>query len=614
MSRLNKDNVNFDKNYDVIVLGFGGAGATAARFAADEGAKVLLVDSAPEGYEGGNTRYAAQMISTTEDYGSEKKYFAALTKPMYADQEVADTFVEGMANMSTYLQKYLNVEHPYSYKNDFLNNPKFGPFHKALVDNTVEYKELPGSEKHDVLGVTLGFFDAGLWKLLRKEVLKRDNIDVWYSSPAKHLIMDNDNNVVGVQIAHEHVLRNITANNGVVLATGGFENNQEMIEDYLGASKLSPLGSLYNKGIGIKLGAEAGAQMWHMNNFESLGMLHGMAFKTEPGTQGRLILADWKALNEGSVFLAGDDGSRYYPEDETNRHGHIYSHGYWKVPQNQDHPHIIFDQKQYEKFAEKEGNPAPNILEKVIKADTLEELAEKIDAKVDVLKETVADFNKFAEDKHDYAYHRNGESLTAFDEQGPYYALAVQQTVLNTQGGPRRNSRAEILDSDNQPIGHLYSAGELGGVSAGRYQAGENLAECLIFGKIAGQNAAIPKQKISGLESYKCKETKPDAESGASEHEEKTPEFTAGKNQYIGTSDEGMGDTMTVRVTVDDNKNIKNVEVLKQSESGIGADAIKTIPKEMVEKNTYDVDAVSGASATGRALKDAVKKAIEKAN
>ena len=71
---------------------------------------------------------------------------------------------------------------------------------------------------------------------------------------------------------------------------------------------------------------------------------------------------------------------------------------------------------------------------------------------------------------------------------------------------------------------------------------------------------------------------------------------------------------MTVRVTVDDNKNIKNVEVLKQSESGIGADSIKTIPKEMVEKNTYDVDAVSGASATSRALKDAVKKAIEKAN
>lgn len=50
---------NWDAEYDVVVLGFGGAGATAARFAADEGAKVLLVDAAPEGNEGGNTRYSA---------------------------------------------------------------------------------------------------------------------------------------------------------------------------------------------------------------------------------------------------------------------------------------------------------------------------------------------------------------------------------------------------------------------------------------------------------------------------------------------------------------------------------------------------------------------------
>lgn len=612
MARLNKNKVNFDNNYDVIVLGFGGAGATAARFAADEGAKVLLVDSAPEGYEGGNTRYAAQMISTTEDYGAEKKYFNALTEPMHNDQAVADTFVEGMANMSTYLQKYLGVEHPYSYKKDILNNPKFGAFHKALVDNTVEYKEFPGSDKHDVLSVTLGFFDAGLWKLLRKEVLSRKNIDVWYSSPAQHLIMDDDNNVVGVQIEHEHVLRNIAAKNGVVLATGGFENNKEMIEDYLGASKLVPLGSLYNKGIGIKLGEEAGAKMWHMNNYESLGMYHGIAFKVKDGEQGRLTLADWKALNDGSVFLAGDDGSRYYPEDETNRHGHIYSHGYWKVPQNPDHPHIIFDQKQYDKFASAENNPAPEIIKKAIKADTLEELANKINANPEILKETVSDFNTFSKEKHDYAFHRDANSLTEFSENGPYYALAVQQTVLNTQGGPRRNSRAEVLDSDNQPIGHLYSAGELGGVSAGRYQAGENLAECLIFGKIAGQNAAIPKAKISGLEPI---DRKTDVNSGASESKkEEKKQFTTEKNQYLGSSDKGMGDTMTVRVTVDDDKRLKNIEVLKQSESGIGAEALKVLPEKMIKENTYDVDAVSGASATSRALKDAVKNALNSIN
>lgn len=69
---------------------------------------------------------------------------------------------------------------------------------------------------------------------------------------------------------------------------------------------------------------------------------------------------------------------------------------------------------------------------------------------------------------------------------------------------------------------------------------------------------------------------------------------------------------MTVRVTLGDNKNIENVEVLKQSETDIGQEAIQKLPAEMVEKNTYEVDAVSSASATSRALKDAVKNALAK--
>lgn len=610
MSRLNNKQVNFYKKYDVIVLGFGDAGATAARFAADEGAKVLLVDSAPEGYEGGNTRYSAQMISTTRDYGNEKKYFAALTKPMHYDEEVANTFVEGMANMSTYLQKYLGVEHPYSYREDFIGNPKFAAFDKALRDNTVEYKDFPGADQHDVLGATHGFFDAGLWKKLRAEVVKRENIDVWFASPAKHLIMNDEVVVVGAQIEHEHVLRNIAATNSVVLATSGFENNQEMIEDYLGASRLIPLGTLYNKGIGIKLGKEAGAQMWHMNNFESLGLYHGTALKVAEGERGQLLLGHWPAATDGSVFLAGDDGSRYCCEEETNRHGHVYSHGYWRTPQNQDHPHIIFDQKQYAKFAEK--GPVADVLERIIKAETLEELAEKIDANAEVLSRQINEFNKFVENGCDYAFHRDPKTMAKFDEVGPYYALAVQQTVLNTQGGPRRNARAEVVAPDNQPIPHLYSAGELGGVSAGRYQAGENIAKCLISGKIAGQNAAWPKEKIADIEVVSTNEY--DANSGASESEATNEhEFTTEDNQYLGTSDAGMGGTMTVRVTLGENKAIEQVEVLKQTETGIGQKAIQTLPNKMVEANTYEVDSVTGASATSRALKEAVKKAIESA-
>lgn len=74
---------------------------------------------------------------------------------------------------------------------------------------------------------------------------------------------------------------------------------------------------------------KSGASLWHMNNYESLGMLHGLAFTVPTSKRGKLILGDWEAIClDGSIFLAGDDGTRYYPEDMTNRHGHVYSHGY----------------------------------------------------------------------------------------------------------------------------------------------------------------------------------------------------------------------------------------------------------------------------------------------
>lgn len=76
-----QDNDSWNAVYDVVVVGFGGAGATAARFAADKGAKVLLVDSAPEGHEGGNTRYCGQIVQAGYDYDKLKKYYQQLTAP-----------------------------------------------------------------------------------------------------------------------------------------------------------------------------------------------------------------------------------------------------------------------------------------------------------------------------------------------------------------------------------------------------------------------------------------------------------------------------------------------------------------------------------------------------
>src|SRR5699024_1527304 len=100
----------WDAQYDVVVVGFGGAGATAARFAADRGAKVLLVDSAPQGHEGGNTRYCGQLIMAGSQTDEIKKYYLALNGPMNFEPEITNTYSENLAQMLEYVKKYLGVE------------------------------------------------------------------------------------------------------------------------------------------------------------------------------------------------------------------------------------------------------------------------------------------------------------------------------------------------------------------------------------------------------------------------------------------------------------------------------------------------------------------------
>ena len=100
--------------------------------------------------------------------------------------------------------------------------------------------------------------------------------------------------------------------------------------------------------------------------------------------------------------------------------------------------------------------PIPFILEESM---INKELADKIEVNADGLKQQVEMFNRFVENGHDDQFGRNIDSMTAFSEEGPFYAIKMAYNVLNTQGGPERNTKAEILDANNNPIPHLFGAG-----------------------------------------------------------------------------------------------------------------------------------------------------------
>lgn len=594
--------------YDVIVVGFGAAGATAARFAADNGAKVLLIDKAPKGHEGGNTRYAGQVVLTGYDKEKMQQYFKAMYGPIQIDEDILNTYVDGICKIPEYMQKYLEIEHPTSY-NKVHRDPDWQAFANDL---SPEYPEFDGSDTVDITSVHDGYFDAHLWKTVRHQVEKRsDQIDVWLASPAKHLIQNPDNKVIeGVQIERNGQLVNVRARNGVVLTLGGFENNPQMIQNFIGVPKLKVMGTLYNTGDGIKMAQEVGAQFWHMTSFEGYGFSAGFTFENPEESRGKFILDAWPELSDGSIFIAADDGSRYLKEDEHGRHGHVYQHGEWLMPLINDHPYLIFDETQRKKIAQRDHLPYESFFEITVQADTVAELADKINVDADILKQTIMQFNQAADSGVD-PLGRNADSLQAFADHGPYYATPLATAMLNTQGGAKRNAHAEVLNAQGDPIPHLYSAGEFGGINANMYNGGGNLAECLIFGKIAGENAAKPKNDANITDETTITN---DVNLGGNDLiDDIANQYSTDDHQYIGVSSAGIGGKTVVRVTYE-NGTIEQVEVLSNFESeDVGQKAIKELPEQMVAKNTYEVDAVSGASASSRAIKEAVKNAIEKA-
>ena len=585
--------LKWDAVYDVIVVGFGGAGAGAARFAADNNAHVLLIDSAPEGHEGGNTRYAGGAFAWSDNFADLREYYKQTYYPFKYDPKDLDAFVNNVLKMKEYSQKYFGIEAQYTGR-----RPQG------------EYPEYKHAETMRSQSMTAGMYNGGFWKLLRKKVYERlDKIDVWFESPAQHLIQDpNTKTILGVQIKHQGISRNVAARNGVVLSCGGFENNQDMVQTFLGQGSLAPIGTLYNQGKGIDLAVEAGARLWHMSNYDS----HGFSLREGQPREKFAYMINWKSLFNGSIFVAGDDGTRYYREDEEDRHGYKYNHGNWIMQPNQNHPHIIMDQRQFEQLANDDSDKAEQIKSLItyaIKAETIAELADKIAAPK--LAEAVSDFNFLVnEKKRDMFLNRKIETMRAFGA-GPYYAIPICHNILHTHGGARRNENCEVLDMENNIIPHLYEAGELGDIFATKYIGANSIADLLISGKIAGENAAWPKRKMAEVDVVTGASENPDLKSDA--HASST-DFEAGPNQGIGISENGINDVpIVVRVTMSGNK-ISQIETLQEKETPyLGGKAIPVLTNEMIEKQTTEVDAVSGASTTSAAFKEAVNQAIENA-
>lgn len=593
------DTIAWDGQYDVVVVGFGGAGATAAATAADEGANVLLLEKAPEGEEGGNTRVAGQLfVYGNEDEEATYEHYQALM----GGHDIPE------AMLRTYTNK---IAHIYDFVSDLTGIDK-SEFHdwtgSAIGSVSPEYPEFPGSDKISINTLHDGYFDGYFWKTLRGLVTDRaDKIDVWFESPATHLIQDPETKtILGVQTEREGKTLNIRANNGVVMACGGFENNPEMVADYLGLTNYNPIGGLYNTGDGLKMVQEVGADLWHMEAYEGLGFLGGSSVAVPEGERTQWK-SDYSFAASASIFVA-EDGNRILNEREGSRHGHINLGNVWINIRRPERSYVICTEEVYNTAVEK-GTIVSNA-RNIQHASSIAELAKLIDIDADALTATVERYNGYAKNGYDPEFGRSADSMQPITGNS-FYAVEMCANVLNTQGGARRNENAEVLDTNGNPIPHLYSAGEFGGITAFQYQGGGNLAECMIFGEIAGKNAAAAKDELPTYEARQAVESTLTYTPGKTSDIGGTGvDVALADGEYLGTSTNGMGGELIVKVTMDGDK-IANVEIVKQNETdGISDPAREQIPGAIVEANSTEVDNVSGATITSKAIKEAVEDAL----
>lgn len=592
------DTIAWDGQYDVIVVGFGGAGATAAATAADEGAGVLLLEKAPEGEEGGNTRVAGQLfVYGNEDEEATYAHYQALMGGHDIPEAMLRTYTNTIAHMYDFVSELTGIDK--SEFHDWTGS--------AIGSVSPEYPEFAGSDKISINTLHDSYFDGYLWKTLRGLVTDRaDKIDVWFESPATHLIQDPETKtILGVQVERDGKTLNIRATNGVVLACGGFENNPEMVADYLGLTNYNPIGGLYNTGDGLNMVLEVGADLWHMEAYEGLGFLGGSSVAVPAGERAQWK-SDYNFAASASIMVA-EDGNRILNEREGTRHGHINLGNVWINIRRSERSYVICTEEVFN--TAKEKGTIPTNARNIQSASTIAELATLIDIDPDALTATVERYNGYAADGYDPEFGRSAESMKPLTGDC-FYAVEMCANVLNTQGGARRNENAEVLDTEGNPIPHLYSAGEFGGITAFQYQGGGNLAECMIFGHIAGKNAAAVKEELPTYEARQQVTSTYTYTIGTVSDIGGDIEIELGENEYLGTSENGMGGELIVKVTMDGDK-IANVELVKENETeGISDPAREQLPALIVEANSTEVDNISGATITSKAIKEAVENAL----
>jgi succinate dehydrogenase/fumarate reductase flavoprotein subunit len=470
---MTERNITWDEETDVVIVGCGGAGAVAAITASDAGAKVIVIE---KGEGGGNTRLATMAFLCPTNNSAAREHIKALSFGML-EEDIIDVYVKWTSKNVDYIRE-LSGEVEVCFPG-------------------ASFPMLPGSEtmlRYRVKASLDGELGGeALWNLLSKN-LERRQIPVHRHTIAKKIIRSSDE-VVGVEAQKHGRLFSIRARRGIVLATGGFEYNEALKREYLAGYPIFAYGNAGNTGDGIKLAQELGADLWHM---KAVAAPMGYKFREFASAFIMRMPADgYIIVDQNGERFCNETGLEHYSMWMAVTSFDIGSLCFARIPS-----YLIFDEQTRSKGpitrlghgANRAYQWSPDNSEEIrrgwiMSASTPAALASKLGIKAaEKLTETINAYQAACRTGTDKRFGRAKETLVEFD--GPYYGLPLWPCLLNTQGGPRRNARGEIIDVWGKPIKRLYGAGEAGSIWGFLYQSGGNLGECLGLGRMIGINVA----------------------------------------------------------------------------------------------------------------------------
>ena len=530
--------IKWEAETDVLVVGFGGGGSVAAVTAAEEGSQILILEKDTTGEGGGSSRMSGGNFMWIKE-GMVEQGVKHLSKIMgdTTSEEAIRAYIEEGEKQLDWMD-----DHDMAYC-------------LIPVDSTATFANIEGAEAFQCATICTEdnpINDEGghVFYEWACEQVSKLGIEVIYDAAATELIQDpSTKEILGVKATVGGEEKCYRAKKAVILATGGFSANGNMVSNYLTPAPMKTVACRYATGDAVKMMQRIGADFWHMNTYN----MHGFGFSNP---EDEMVRSDITLSADGGAYIFVDNtGKRWVDESSafSGNAGHYCNYSFMAAPNFNANAvnygrtpfYCIFDESKrllnpiYRNTVHGAERPAWTGFEEwsednsseidkgwILKAETIEELAALINEnsadegfalEASVLVDTVNTYNGYCEAGVDPEFNRaatvtvsgskgysedadeafrnrdinaDGNNLTPLSCP-PYYAMRLAPVLYTTNGAAVKNGKSQVLDVDGNVIPRLYTAGVDGSITGLIYSiGGQNWGDVFNWGRIAGREAA----------------------------------------------------------------------------------------------------------------------------